>query len=150
MCPSKIRSAIFPVRSIGCLFGLLCIPPFFSAMGLNVLLGVFCISFPPSAYRVVFLFPFAHLPEAHNKSSPLSGLRRRSKNAGRVREGLESLEFQSWPVARTATMGTTFPWKNRCLADFATGIRRIQAKSGEGNRGGETSSPSASISKSLF
>ena len=28
-----------------------------------------------------------------------------------------------------------FPGKNRCLADFAAGIRRISAKSGEGGRG---------------
>ena len=32
-----------------------------------------------------------------------------------------------------------FPWKNRNLADFAAGIRRIPAKSGSGGRGGEAS-----------
>ena len=38
--------------------------------------------------------------------------------------------------------------KNCCLADFAAGIRRISAKSGEG--GGGTCFPSTSLSKSLL
>jgi len=43
-----------------------------------------------------------------------------------------------------------FPRKNRCLADFAAGIRRISAKSGEDGRGGALASLSASLSKRLF
>ena len=41
-----------------------------------------------------------------------------------------------------------FPWKNRSLADFAAGIRRISAESGEGGEG--IASPPISLPKSLF
>ena len=50
---------------------------------------------------------------------------RQTKNAGRAREGFGPLELPSWPAACTATAG----------ADFAAGICRIPAKSGESGRG---------------
>ena len=73
-------------------------------------------------------------------ANPLFGDSSLSQNAGRAREGLGPLEFQSWPAACTAVTG----------ADFAAGILRISARSGEGVRGGELASPSTSLPKSLF
>ena len=48
--------------------------------------------------------------------------------------------FQAWPAACTATTG----------ADFAAGIRRVYAKSGEGGRGGETCFPVRQLVKKSF
>ncbi|MDD6884967.1 MAG: hypothetical protein PUD50_14775, partial [Eubacteriales bacterium] len=44
----------------------------------------------------------------------------------------------------------TFPWKNRCLAEFAAGIRRLSAKSGEGVRGGGACFPVRQLVKKTF
>lgn len=60
------------------------------------------------------------------------------KNAGKAQEGFGSLEFQSRSAARTTAAG----------ADFAAGIHRISAKSGES--GGSACFPVRQLVKRLF
>ena len=66
---------------------------------------------------------------------------------GRTQESRRPIEFQSWPAGCTAATGVDVPGKNRFLADFATGIHRIEAKSGGSGSGGGDASPYASLHK---